>query len=173
MKEKNLSRSVRKPTQCPGSGIDKISRRMCSHDQKLLSRATKMWCFFLQDCPNEKIQAEASTYLVQIKPVVLHFLADEYDDTCSTVFPLLHLILTSVSRILFFWLEQLTWFCSINAIAKSHQVLLMNPKSLSSRLYWKSYCQNLNGRKSQIQTLLSYVPPCGFITSIWRISYRP
>jgi exportin-T len=56
----------------------------------------------LQDCPNEEIRAEASTYLVQIKPVVLHFLADEYDDTCSTVFPLLHLILTSVSRILFF-----------------------------------------------------------------------
>ena len=59
---------------------------------------------FLQDCPNEEIRAEASTYLVQIKPVVLHFLADEYDDTCSTVFPLLHLILNSVSCILFLYL---------------------------------------------------------------------
>ncbi|KAF8808727.1 ARM repeat-containing protein [Phlegmacium glaucopus] len=52
----------------------------------------------VDDCPNEEIRAEASTYLDQIKPVVLHFLADEYDDTCSTVFPLLHLILTSYKR---------------------------------------------------------------------------
>ena len=59
-----------------------------------------MLILFLQDCPSEEIQAEATTYLVQIKPVLLHFLADEYDDTCSTVFPLLHLILNSVSRIL-------------------------------------------------------------------------
>ena len=61
--------------------------------------------FFFQDCANEEIQAEASTYLLQIKPVVLHFLADEYDDTCSTVFPLLHLILTSVSSFLFFFFD--------------------------------------------------------------------
>ena len=60
-----------------------------------------MLILFLQDCPSEEIQAEATTYLVQIKPVLLHFLADEYDDTCSTVFPLLHLILSSVSRFFF------------------------------------------------------------------------
>jgi exportin-T len=28
---------------------------------------------------------------------MLHFLADEYDDTCSTVFPLLNIILSGVS----------------------------------------------------------------------------
>jgi len=95
----------------------------------------------LQDCPNEEIRAEASTYLDQIKPVVLHFLADEYDDTCSTVFTLLQLILTSVRHILSrLNLGEINLvFGSINAIAKSHQVRLMNQKDLSSRHYWKSY----------------------------------
>ncbi|KAF8149977.1 ARM repeat-containing protein [Crassisporium funariophilum] len=52
----------------------------------------------VEECSNEEVRAEASTYLVQIQPVVLHFLSDEYDDTCSTVFPLLHLILTGYKR---------------------------------------------------------------------------
>ncbi|KAF8910650.1 ARM repeat-containing protein [Gymnopilus junonius] len=52
----------------------------------------------VEDCSNEEIRSEASTYLVQIQPVMLHFLADEYDDTCSTVFPLLQLILTGYKR---------------------------------------------------------------------------
>jgi len=51
---------------------------------------------YLQDCPNEEIRAEASAYLIQIQPTLLHFLADEYDDTCSTVFPLLQIILARV-----------------------------------------------------------------------------
>jgi len=52
----------------------------------------------LQECPNDEVRAEATTYLVQIQPVLLRFMADEYDDTCSTVFPLLHVILAGVSN---------------------------------------------------------------------------
>ncbi|PPQ69074.1 hypothetical protein CVT26_003549 [Gymnopilus dilepis] len=52
----------------------------------------------VEECPNDEVRTEASTYLVQIQPVMLHFLADEYDDTCSTVFPLLQLILTGYKR---------------------------------------------------------------------------
>ena len=51
-----------------------------------------------KDCQNEEICAEASTSLAQILPVMLRFMADEYDDTCSTVFPLLQTILSGVSN---------------------------------------------------------------------------
>ncbi|KAF8227304.1 ARM repeat-containing protein [Tricholoma matsutake] len=50
------------------------------------------------DCPHEAIRSEASTYLTQIQPVMLRFLADPYDDTCSTVFPFLQVILSSYKR---------------------------------------------------------------------------
>jgi hypothetical protein len=33
---------------------------------------------------------------------MLRFMADDYDDTCCTIFPLLHLILSGVSVFLFF-----------------------------------------------------------------------
>jgi len=37
--------------------------------------------------------------LTQILPVMLRFMADEYDDTCSTIFPLLSNILSGVSML--------------------------------------------------------------------------
>lgn len=43
-----------------------------------------------------EISSEAATMLTQILPVMLHFMADEYDDTCSTIFPLLSNILSNV-----------------------------------------------------------------------------
>ncbi|TFK40342.1 KapM protein [Crucibulum laeve] len=52
----------------------------------------------VDECPDENVKAEASTYVTQIQPVMLRFLADEYDDTCSTVFPMLQTILTSYKR---------------------------------------------------------------------------
>ncbi|KAJ7903544.1 armadillo-type protein [Mycena olivaceomarginata] len=52
----------------------------------------------VEDSTSEEITAEASLHLTQILPVMLRFMADEYDDTCSTVFPLLHVILTSYKR---------------------------------------------------------------------------
>ncbi|KAG6820945.1 hypothetical protein H0H93_009181 [Arthromyces matolae] len=50
------------------------------------------------DCPNEDIRKEASKLMEQLLPVLLRFLADPYDDTCSTVFPLLQTILTGYKR---------------------------------------------------------------------------
>ncbi|KAJ2924870.1 hypothetical protein H1R20_g12240, partial [Candolleomyces eurysporus] len=46
----------------------------------------------------EAIRAEALLYLQQLQPVMLRFMADDYDDTASTVFPLLAVILTSYKR---------------------------------------------------------------------------
>ena len=77
---------------------------------------------YVQDCSDEDIRSEASTYITQIQPVMLRFMADEYDDTCSTVFPLLQNILTTVSC----WLMQFYMIdnsdCSTNAIGKYPQI---------------------------------------------------
>ncbi|KII89963.1 hypothetical protein PLICRDRAFT_40145 [Plicaturopsis crispa FD-325 SS-3] len=51
------------------------------------------------DCPDEAVRSEATVMLNQILPVMLRFMGDEYDDTCSTVFPLLSSVLTSYKRI--------------------------------------------------------------------------
>ncbi|KAG6879880.1 pre-tRNA nuclear export protein [Termitomyces sp. T32_za158] len=50
------------------------------------------------DCPNEDIRGEASKLMAQLLPVLLQFLADPYDDTSSTVFPLLQIILSGYKR---------------------------------------------------------------------------
>ncbi|KAF9036225.1 armadillo-type protein [Panaeolus papilionaceus] len=65
---------------------------------KLLNALGQELAKLTDECPNEEIKAEAATYLAQIQPVMLRFLADDYDDTCSTVFPLLQLILSSYKR---------------------------------------------------------------------------
>ncbi|KAM6504507.1 Armadillo-type fold [Amanita muscaria] len=52
----------------------------------------------IDDSPTEDVRSEATAQLEQIQPVMLQFLADEYDDTCNTVFPLLQSILTSYKR---------------------------------------------------------------------------
>ncbi|KIY72334.1 ARM repeat-containing protein [Cylindrobasidium torrendii FP15055 ss-10] len=52
----------------------------------------------LDDSPDEQVRAEATQYLTQSLPVLVRFMADEYDDTCSTVFPLLQVILTTYKR---------------------------------------------------------------------------
>ncbi|KAF8206454.1 armadillo-type protein [Mycena galopus ATCC 62051] len=50
----------------------------------------------VEDSTSDNVTSEASLLLAQILPVMLRFMADDYDDTCSTVFPLLHVILTGV-----------------------------------------------------------------------------
>lgn len=52
-----------------------------------------------QECTNEEVCSEASQLLDQVLPVMLRFMSDEYDDTCSTVFPLLQSILSSVGSL--------------------------------------------------------------------------
>ncbi|KAG6873947.1 pre-tRNA nuclear export protein [Termitomyces sp. Mi166 len=50
------------------------------------------------DCSNEDIRKEAIKLTAQLLPVLLRFLADTYDDTCSTVFPLLQIFLSGYKR---------------------------------------------------------------------------
>ncbi|EIW83859.1 ARM repeat-containing protein [Coniophora puteana RWD-64-598 SS2] len=50
------------------------------------------------DNPKPEVAAEATQLLSQIHPVLLRFMADEYDDTCSTVFPLLQTILAGYKK---------------------------------------------------------------------------
>ncbi|KIY43983.1 ARM repeat-containing protein [Fistulina hepatica ATCC 64428] len=44
-------------------------------------------------------KVEATAYLEQTLAVMLRFLADDYDDTCNTVFPLLQMTLSSYKRV--------------------------------------------------------------------------
>ncbi|KAF7968962.1 hypothetical protein HWV62_28753 [Athelia sp. TMB] len=50
------------------------------------------------DGTSAEISSEATGMLKEILPVMLQFMADEYDDTCSTVFPLLSNVLSSYKR---------------------------------------------------------------------------
>ncbi|KAJ6619725.1 armadillo-type protein [Mycena sp. CBHHK59/15] len=52
----------------------------------------------VEDPSTTDISSEASTLLAQILPVLLRFMADEYDDTCCTIFPVLQVILTGYKR---------------------------------------------------------------------------
>ncbi|KAJ7170663.1 armadillo-type protein [Mycena crocata] len=47
---------------------------------------------------SDDVASEASLLLAQTLPVILRFMADDYDDTCCTVFPLLQTILGSYKR---------------------------------------------------------------------------
>ena len=51
---------------------------------------------YLQECPLEDVKNEATRLLNQTLPILLRFMADEYDDTCSTIFPFLQTVLGSV-----------------------------------------------------------------------------
>lgn len=44
----------------------------------------------------EDVKNEATRLLNQALPILLRFMADEYDDTCSTIFPFLQTVLGSV-----------------------------------------------------------------------------
>ncbi|KAH9986251.1 ARM repeat-containing protein [Russula vinacea] len=49
-----------------------------------------------KDAPVDEVRAEGSGLLQQVLPVMLRFMEDEYDDTCSTIFPMLQTVLASV-----------------------------------------------------------------------------
>ncbi|KAI0766752.1 armadillo-type protein [Irpex lacteus] len=52
----------------------------------------------VDECPIEDVKNEATQLLNQTLPVMLRFMADEYDDTCSTIFPFLQTVLGSYKR---------------------------------------------------------------------------
>ena len=58
--------------------------------EALISHATP------QDCPKPEVVTEAKRLHNQVLSVMLRFMADDYDDTCSTVFPLLQTVLANV-----------------------------------------------------------------------------
>ncbi|KAI0091175.1 ARM repeat-containing protein [Irpex rosettiformis] len=53
----------------------------------------------VDECPVEDVKNEATQLLNQTLPVLLRFMADEYDDTCSTIFPFLQTVLGSYKRV--------------------------------------------------------------------------
>ncbi|KIK63100.1 hypothetical protein GYMLUDRAFT_72336 [Collybiopsis luxurians FD-317 M1] len=52
----------------------------------------------LEECPIEDVRVEATGLLQQTLPIIVRFMSDEYDDTCSTVFLLLSTILSAYKR---------------------------------------------------------------------------
>ncbi|KAH7884716.1 armadillo-type protein [Phlebopus sp. FC_14] len=52
----------------------------------------------IDDCAKPEVVSEAKHLQNQILPVVLRFMADDYDDTCSTIFPLLQTVLSNLKR---------------------------------------------------------------------------
>ncbi|KAF9818874.1 hypothetical protein IEO21_02530 [Rhodonia placenta] len=81
-----------------GSDVDEGEESYREALGKLLNILGLELCKLVEECPGSEIRSEASELLQQILPVMLRFMADEYDDTCSTVFPLLQTILTSHKR---------------------------------------------------------------------------
>ncbi|KAH9945166.1 ARM repeat-containing protein [Epithele typhae] len=65
---------------------------------KLLNVLGLEICKLTDECPDENVRSEATQLLEQILPVMLHFLADQYDDTCSTVFSFLSTVLYSYKK---------------------------------------------------------------------------
>ncbi|KAI9566771.1 armadillo-type protein [Boletus coccyginus] len=52
----------------------------------------------IDDYPKPEVVTEAKRLHNQVQPVMLRFMADDYDDTCSTVFPLLQTVLANYKR---------------------------------------------------------------------------
>ncbi|KAI0264504.1 ARM repeat-containing protein [Gloeopeniophorella convolvens] len=50
------------------------------------------------DAPGEEVRAEGASLLQQVLPIMLRFMEDDYDDTCSTIFPMLQTVLASYKR---------------------------------------------------------------------------
>ncbi|KAH6913077.1 KapM protein [Coprinopsis sp. MPI-PUGE-AT-0042] len=65
---------------------------------KLLNQYGQELTQLTQETAPEDVRNEAAAYILEIQPVALRFLADDYDDTASTVFPLLQAILGSYKR---------------------------------------------------------------------------
>ncbi|KAK2463400.1 hypothetical protein APHAL10511_004486 [Amanita phalloides] len=81
-----------------GSDVDEGEESYREALGKLLNMLGLELIKLTDECPNEDVRSEAMVYLLQIQPVMLRFLADEYDDTSSTIFPMLQGILASYKR---------------------------------------------------------------------------
>ncbi|KAI5998619.1 armadillo-type protein [Pisolithus albus] len=52
----------------------------------------------VEECANPQVVSEAKRLLNQVLPIMLRFMADDYDDTCCTIFPLLQAVLGTYKR---------------------------------------------------------------------------
>ncbi|CDO78180.1 hypothetical protein BN946_scf184797.g6 [Trametes cinnabarina] len=93
-----LEEKTRAEQKSRGSDTDEGEESYREALGKLLNVLGLELCKLTDDCSDEGIRSEAGLLLNQLLPVMLRFLADEYDDTCSTVFPLLQTILLSRQR---------------------------------------------------------------------------
>lgn len=80
-----------------GSDIDEGEESYRESLGKLLNVLGVELSKLLEVCPIEA-RAEVTQLLHQVLPVMLRFMADEFDDTCETIFPLLRMVLSMVSR---------------------------------------------------------------------------
>ncbi|KAF8656825.1 hypothetical protein AX16_002373 [Volvariella volvacea WC 439] len=81
-----------------GSDVDEGEESYREALGKLLNGYGLELAKLAEEPQSAEIRQEASNYLVQIQPVMLRFMKDEYDDTCNTVFPLLQHVLAGYKR---------------------------------------------------------------------------
>ncbi|TCD61869.1 pre-tRNA nuclear export protein [Steccherinum ochraceum] len=82
-----------------GSDVDEGEESYREALGRLLNVLGQELSKLIEESPAQDVRDEASQLRSQILPVMLRFMADEYDDTCSTVFPLLQAVLGSFKRI--------------------------------------------------------------------------
>ncbi|KAI0342761.1 ARM repeat-containing protein [Trametopsis cervina] len=82
-----------------GSDIDEGEESFREALGRLLNMLGLELSKLVDESPIEDVKNEATQLLNQILPVTLRFMADEYDDTCSTIFPFLQMILSNYKRL--------------------------------------------------------------------------
>ncbi|KAI0775191.1 ARM repeat-containing protein [Trametes elegans] len=93
-----LEEKTRGEQRSRGSDTDEGEESYREALGKLLNVLGLELCKLTDECPDAGVRSEATQLLGQILPVILRLMADEYDDTCSTIFPLLQTILLSYKR---------------------------------------------------------------------------
>ncbi|EMD34072.1 hypothetical protein CERSUDRAFT_117585 [Gelatoporia subvermispora B] len=93
-----LEQKTRAEHASRGSDVDEGEESYREALGKLLNVLGLELCKLIDEASSEEVRSEATQLLNQLLPVMLRFMADEYDDTCSTVFPLLQTVLSSYKR---------------------------------------------------------------------------
>ncbi|OBZ72293.1 Exportin-T [Grifola frondosa] len=94
-----LEEKTRAEQSSRGSDVDEGEESYREALGRLLNVLGLELCKLVDECPNDDVRSEASQLLNRVLPVMLRFMSDDFDDTCSTVFPLLQTILSSYKRV--------------------------------------------------------------------------
>lgn len=81
-----------------GSDVDEGEESYREALGKLLNAFGLELTKLLEEHPTGSFRDEATQMLNELLPIMLRFMADEYDDTCSTIFPLLQTVLSNYKR---------------------------------------------------------------------------